>query len=150
MACRVLKMINTKLNLLWRRSNYLNDLSRRLLCNALVQPHSDYGCISWYPLLIKALKTKLQIAQNECIGFWSELLPRGHMNPSHFRKINWLPVELRVELCTSTTVFKYWKEIAPSYLNNMFMPSLNNYTTRLQMALDIPFCRTNKGQKRNS
>ena len=27
------------------------------------------------------------------------------------------------------------------------MPSLNNYNTRLQMAFDIPLCRTNKGQK---
>ena len=67
--------------------------------------------------------------------------------PSHFRKVNLLPVEHRVELCTSTTVFKYWKGIAPSYLNDMFMPSLNNYNTRSQMALDIPLYRTNKGQK---
>ena len=29
----------------------------------------------------------------------------------------------------------------------MFMPSLNNYNTKSQMALDIPLCRTNKGQK---
>ena len=75
------------------------------------------------------------------------MFTRGHISPSHFRKINWLPVEHRVELCTSTTVFKYWKGIAPSYLNDMFMPSLNNYNTRLQMAFDIPLCRTNKGQK---
>ena len=27
------------------------------------------------------------------------------------------------------------------------MPSLNNYNTRSQMTLDIPLCRTNKGQK---
>ena len=27
------------------------------------------------------------------------------------------------------------------------MPSLNNYNTRSQMALDISLCRTNKGQK---
>ena len=32
MACRVLKKINTKLNFLWRQSNYLNYSSRRLLC----------------------------------------------------------------------------------------------------------------------
>ena len=124
----------------------MNYLSRRLLCNALIQPHFDYGCTSWYPLLSKALKTKLQIAQNKCIRFCLELPPRGHISPSHFRKINWLPVEHRVELCTSTTVFKYWKGIAPSYLNDMFMPSLTNNNTT-QMALDIPPCRTNKGQK---
>ena len=98
MACRVLKKINTKLNFLWRQSNYLNYSPRRLLCNALIQPQFDYGWTSWYPVLNKALKTKLQIAQNKCIRFSLELPPRGHINPSHFRKINWLPVEHRVEL----------------------------------------------------
>ena len=125
----------------------MNYLSRRLLCDALIQPHVEYGCTSWYLLLSKALKTKLQIVQNKCIHFCLELPPHGHINPSHFRKINWLPVERRVELCTSTTVFKYWKIIAPSYLNDMLMSSLNNYNTRSQMALGIPVCRTNKGQK---
>ena len=62
-------------------------------------------------------------------------------------QINWLPVERRVEPCTSTTVFKYWKGIEPSYLNDMFMSSLNTYNTRSQMELNIPLCRTNKGQK---
>ena len=48
---RVLKTINTKLNLLLRQRNYLNYLSRRLPYNALIQAHFDYGCtsrsISW-------------------------------------------------------------------------------------------------------
>ena len=89
---RVLKKINTKLNFLWRQSNYLNYSSRRLLCNALMQLHVDFGCRSWYLLLSKALKTKLQIAQNKCIRFCLELPSRGHINPSHFWKINCLPV----------------------------------------------------------
>ena len=45
----------------------LFELYRRLLCNTLIQPHFDYGCKSWYPLLSKALKTKLKVAQNKCI-----------------------------------------------------------------------------------
>ena len=48
-------------------------------------------------LLSKALKTKFQIAQNKYIRFCLELPPRGHINPSHFRKINWLPVERRLD-----------------------------------------------------
>ena len=103
MARRILKKMNTKLNFLWRQSNYLNYSSRRLLCNALTQPHFNYGSTLWYPLLSKALKTKFQIAQNKCITFCLELLSRGHIKPSHFIKINWLPVERRVELCTSIT-----------------------------------------------
>ena len=122
-------------------------MSRRLLCNALIQPHFDYGCTSWYPDLSTIFKTKLEIAQNKCIHFCFGLPLHGHISPLHFRKINWFPVTHRVDLCTSTTVFKYWKIIAPSYLNDMLMPSLNNYNTRSKMALDIPLCRTNKGQK---
>ena len=52
----------------------------------------------------KALKTKFQITQNKCICFCLGLPPRDHASPSYFRKINRLPVERRVELCTSTTV----------------------------------------------
>ena len=118
-----------------------------MLCNVLTQPHFSYGHTSWYPLLSKTLKTKLEIAQNKYIRFCLELLPHGHISPSHFRKIIWLPVERKVELLTSTTAFKYWKGIAPSYLNDMFMPSQDNYNTRSQMALDISLCRTSKGQK---
>ena len=125
----------------------MNYSSRRLLCNAPIQPHFDCGSTSWYPLLSKSLKTKLQIAQNKCMRFCLELPSRGHTNLSHFRKIKWLSVERRVELCIATTVFKCWKVITPSYLNDMFMPSLNNYKTRSQMALDIPLCRTIKLQK---
>ena len=47
MARKVPKKINTKLNFLWRQSNYLNYSSRRLLCNAPIQPHFDNGCTSW-------------------------------------------------------------------------------------------------------
>ena len=50
MAGRVLKKINTKLNFLWRQSYYLNYWSRRLLCNALIQPHmqpiTDHAILS--------------------------------------------------------------------------------------------------------
>ena len=125
----------------------MNYSSRRLSCNALIQRHFDYGCTSWYPLMSKALNTKLQITQNKCIRFCMELPSRGHRYPSHFRKIKCHLVERRVDLCIATTVFKYWKGIAPSYLNDMFMPSLNKYNTRSQIALDTSLCRTIKGQK---
>ena len=46
-ASRFFKKINTRLNLLLRQTNYLNYSARRLLYNALIQPHFDYGCTSW-------------------------------------------------------------------------------------------------------
>ena len=112
----------------------------------LIQSPFDYGCTSWYPLLSKTLKNKLKIGQNKCWHFCLELLRHG-MQPIPFQENKLASVELRVKLCTSTTVFKYWKGIAPSFLNDILTPSPNIYSTRLHMTLGIPPCRTFKGQK---
>ena len=82
-------------------------------------------CSSWYPFLGKALKNKLQAVRNKSIRFCLEFPLLIHMSPTQFQKINWLLTEARVVL--SITIFKCWKGIAPSSLNVMFMPSLNNY-----------------------
>ena len=56
MASKVLKKINAKLKFLYHQSRYLTPAYRRLLCDALIQPHFDYGCSSWFPLLKKKRK----------------------------------------------------------------------------------------------
>ena len=43
MASKVLKNINAKLKFLYPQNRYLTPAYRRLLCNALIQPHFDYG-----------------------------------------------------------------------------------------------------------
>ena len=48
----------------YRKSRYLTPMFGGLLCNALMQPHFDYGCSSWFPLLKKKLKIKLQKVKN--------------------------------------------------------------------------------------
>ena len=92
----------------------MNRSCKRLLCNALIQPHFDYGCTSWYPLLNKAFKKRFQTTQNKCIRYWLDLPSRSHISATHFGKINMLPVDLRVELCTATTVYKYWNQLEQS------------------------------------
>ena len=79
-------------------------------------------------------------------SFCLNLRPRSHIDPSHFRKINWLPVSERVEDCMTNTVFRYWNGIVPGYIH-MFKPSLCRYSTRSLMALDMPLRKTNAGQK---
>ena len=106
--------------------------------------HFDYGCSSQFPLLNKNLKLKLEIqnlnlnskTRNRCIRFCLNLPPRSFIDPSHFRKINWLAVSDRVECCIANTVFKYWNGIVPGYIHEMFKPSLCRYSTRSQMALE--------------
>ena len=147
MASKVLKKINAKLKFLYRQRRHLTPTYRRLLRSALIQPHFDYGCSSWFLLLKKNLELELQKAQNKCIRFCLNLSPRSHIDPSHFRKINWLPVSDRVEYCIANTTFKYWNGIVPGYILKMFKPSLCRYSTRSQMALDILLRKTNTGQK---
>ena len=72
---------------------------------------------------------------------------RSHIDPSHFRKISWLPVSDRVEYCIANTAFKYWNGIVRGYIHKMFKPSLCRHSTRLQMALDIPLQKKIQGKK---
>ena len=42
------------------------------MCNSLIQPHFDYACISWFPLITQKMRNKLQVAQNKCIRFFKK------------------------------------------------------------------------------
>ena len=147
MTRRALKKINGKLRVLYRQAIFLNPACKRLLCNALIQPHFDYGCTLWYPLLCKTFKKRFQIAQIKCIRYCLHHSPRTYISAIHFNKINWLPVEHRAQICTATTVFKFWNQLAPSYFEDIFTPSFNKCNSRSQMVLDIPLRKTTIGQR---
>ena len=69
MANKVISKVNARLKFLHRKNKYLTRNLRRLLCNALIQPHFDYVCSVWFPNLSKKLKNRIQSLQNKCIGF---------------------------------------------------------------------------------
>ena len=69
MEMKSLRKISTKLQFLYRQNEFLNLKLRRLLCNSLTQPHFDYACISWYPLINQKMRNKLQVTQKKCIRF---------------------------------------------------------------------------------
>ena len=86
MATQALGKINGRLKFLYRNQTYLNYKLRRLLCNALIQPHFDFACLAWYPNLNKKIKGKLQCAQNKCIRFCLMLGNRAHIGVKEFKK----------------------------------------------------------------
>ena len=51
MALKVINKINSRLKFLLRKNKFLTPALRRLLCNALIQPHIDYASSAWYPNL---------------------------------------------------------------------------------------------------
>ena len=51
MALKDANKINKKLKFLYWKNSFLTPGLRRMLCNALMQPHFDYACSAWYPKL---------------------------------------------------------------------------------------------------
>ena len=44
MALKTIEKINQKLKFLYRKNQFLTPELRRLLCNAIIQPHFGYAC----------------------------------------------------------------------------------------------------------
>ena len=50
MVLKVINKINGKLKFLYWQNKFLTPELRRILCDALIQPHFDYTCPAWYKL----------------------------------------------------------------------------------------------------
>ena len=88
MALYVIHKINNKLKFLYRKNDFLTPTLRRLLCNALIQPHFDYACSAWYPNLSKKLKHRIQTTQNKCMCFCLRLDKLKHISHEEFERLN--------------------------------------------------------------
>ena len=108
MAAKVLNTVHNRLKFLYCKQKFLSLSLRRLLCNALIQPHFDYACAAWYPLLNKRQSKRIQIAQNKCIRYCLNLDNKAHVGTNEFLKINRLPTKKRVEQCICVNVFKFF------------------------------------------
>ena len=148
MAIKVLNKINSRLRFLYRKKDILNKPLRRILCNALIQPHFDYASQTWLPNLTKALSNKIQCAQNKCIRFCLQLDSRAHIDKEEFKEINWLPTGERMRQRICVMCYNFFNETSPSYMSDMFIHNKVIKRTRYsQHSLKIPFRKTNLGQK---
>ena len=116
----VINKINNELKSLYRKSRFLTLTLRRLLCNALIQPHFDYACSAWYPNLTKKLKNRIQTSQNKCIRFCLQLDKMTHISHKEFETLNWLPGTERFTQYINSIVFKYVNNQCLNYLNEVF------------------------------
>ena len=67
------------LNNLYRKKEYFETETKKMLCSTLLQSFFDYGNNVWYHGLCKQLKTKLQTCQNKMIRYVLNLQPRAHL-----------------------------------------------------------------------
>ena len=107
------------------------------MCNALIQPHFNYACLIWYPNLNKKYKNKLQVLRNKCIRFCLQLDNRVHIRTEHFDNINWLPIDQRFNQCLSTSIFKFFSEMCPKYMNKIYKTTNQNNTITRNSSLKL-------------
>ena len=148
MAIKIVKKVNSRLRFLYRKEKFLSPALRRMLCNALIQPHLDYACLVWYSKLTQALKNKIQVMQNKCLRFCLQLRPLDHIGQREFQKLNWLNISDRFTQCLCSAVFNFIKEKSPKYMSEIFhIATQNNIGTRFsKLKLRIPFRKSNMGQ----
>ena len=129
MALKVFSKINCRRRLLYRKNGvFLLQSLRRLLYDALIQPHFYYTCSAWYPNLNNRLKSKLQILQNKCICFCLNLNSRtyvGHWIWDNIFTTNKWPIQQ----CISSMAFQCFNNLSPLYTNDLFKPAGQNTTT---------------------
>jgi hypothetical protein len=130
MATKVMGKVNGRLKFLFRKSSFLTYTLRRMLCNALIQPHFDYAASAWYPNLTKTFAKKMQICQNKCIRFCLQKGKRHHVGFTEFETINWLPVKERFDLTVCANVHKFFNSNSPSYMAEMFIPANDTRDSR--------------------
>ena len=148
MALHVIDRINRRLKFLYRKNDFLTPELRRLLCNALIQPHFDYASSAWYTNLNKGVKQKLQIMQNKCICFCLKKDSRSHIGLDKFVAINWLPVCHRANQCVVTNAFKFFNNLSPLYMEHVFSPGDQGRVTRHSFQkLNLPLRKTVQGQR---
>ena len=92
--------------------------SSKLLTSALILCHFDYACSASY----KTMKHKLQILQNKTIRFAldSPPPPRTHLDITHFLKMQWLPMDVRVEQLNLNIMHRIVHGGASCYLTESF------------------------------
>ena len=136
-AMQICEKVSSEPKVLYRKNRFLSKDFRRLLWNTLIQPHFDYACVAWHPNLDKKNKNRLQVLQNQCMRFYLQMDSRERIGTEHFGKINWLLIDQRFKQCLSTTVFKFFSEMCPQYMNKTYATANQNNTVARNSSLKL-------------
>ena len=126
------KTCSDRLSFLYRNSAFLDQRCRITLCTALIQPHLDYCCSSWYSSLSIALKKKLDVVQRKMVRFIYSMDLRQHVGLKDLRKLSWLSIPDRVTYFKLLHIFRIRNGLAPRYLmvNFRSISDAHSYNTR--------------------
>ena len=133
MTAKVVKKVNQRIRFLHRIAPLVGRDTLKTLASALIQPHFDYGVHVWYRDATKALKTKLQTAQNKLIRLLLKLPSRAHLTANHMLNVGWLLVADRVQFLAMGLVYKiHYTSKIPTYLSKYFknVKDVHHHNTR--------------------
>ncbi len=143
MAIKVLGKVNARIKFLARYVSFLDKQNIKLPASCLVSCHVifEYACISWMSDLSRGWLDKLQKSQNKLIRLVSGFSRFTHVEVSHLKCLDWLPIESRLEHIKLKMVYKIINNRALSYLNALFsrVNEQHCYKTR-QSLMDITLC----------
>ena len=126
----VIKRINARLKFMYRQAKDLNQKVKKTLCSALIQPHFDYACSSWYSGVGSKSKKQLQICQNKIIRFIMGVGPRTHIGQTEREKVNMLSVNNRVRELKLNHAHNIFNNRGPAYLAEHFQRRADNQQVR--------------------
>ena len=131
-AEKVVKKAGSRLGFLYRSAAFLDFNTRKVLCNALVQPCLDYCILSWYLSLSVAWRDRLDVVQRKMARFVLGVGPRTHIGLGNLRELGWLTIRDRVRYFSLLHVFRVKMGCGPQYLHKGFIPvaDVHNYQTR--------------------
>ena len=144
----VCKKVNSKLFLLKRILNYLNDNMKSLFYNSYIMPIFDYCCIIWgfgKQSHISKL-TSLQKRAAKIILCEPKTTPSSDL----FKTLQWLTFKSRCTYHIGIMIYKSLENNVPEYISDLIQISQNNrYTLRStsKQNLATATCKTNIKQQ---
>ena len=79
----------------------------------------------------------MQVLQNKCIRFCLQFGYRQHIRTQHFGKIKWFPIDQRLKQCLFISIFKFFPEICPRYMNHFNKTNNQNNTVIRNYSLKL-------------
>ena len=131
-ATGCIKRVAARLAFLYRNASVLDTLTRRTLCNPLIQPHIDYCITTWYNNILECHRKRLDALQRKMVRFIHALDHREHVDSAALKALGWLSINDRARYFRLLHVFRINAGIAPTYLCEGFsrVKTVHRYETR--------------------
>lgn len=114
----ICKKISALLSILHHNKHYMNQNTKLLFYNAYILPHFDYCSVIWGSTTKTNLDRLLKLQKYAA----RSILNVNPRTPSQilFEKLNWMPIDKRIQFRKCTMLFKCLNNQTPEYMSTKF------------------------------